>query len=134
MILWRRLDRILGFKNPYGEMAKKRLAGMCLELEEHLSMVFHRYIAGEAGQRNKYRGDGYFDVDSGLSKVWKLHEAMDLKFAWEVFNATNSVRFDTNPTTSQGGLNNQLTSGTLGQYSSTLTIPRVQQFSLRFTF
>jgi hypothetical protein len=89
---------------------------------------------GEAGQRNKYRGDGYFDVDSGLSKVWKLHEAMDLKFAWEVFNATNSVRFDTNPTTSQGGLNNQLTSGTLGQYSSTLTIPRVQQFSLRYTF
>jgi Histidine kinase-, DNA gyrase B-, and HSP90-like ATPase len=51
VILWRRLDRILGFKNPYGEMAKKRLAGMCKELEEHLSMVFHRYIAGEAGRR-----------------------------------------------------------------------------------
>jgi hypothetical protein len=51
VVLWRRLDRILGFKNPYGEMAKKRLAGMCRELEEHLSMVFHRYIGGEAGQR-----------------------------------------------------------------------------------
>jgi hypothetical protein len=51
VVLWRRLDRILGFKNPYGEMAKKRLAGMCRELEEHLSMVFHRYIAGEAGRR-----------------------------------------------------------------------------------
>jgi hypothetical protein len=89
---------------------------------------------GEAGQRNKYRGDGYFDVDSGLSKAWKLHESMGLKFAWEVFNATNSVRFDTNPVSSLGGLNTQLTSGTLGQYSSTLTIPRVQQFSLRFTF
>ncbi len=89
---------------------------------------------GEAGQRNKYRGDGYFDADTGLSKAWKLHEAMALKFAWEVFNATNSVRFDTNPSTSQGGLNNQLTSGTMGQYSSTLTIPRVQQFSLRLTF
>jgi hypothetical protein len=59
---------------------------------------------------------------------------MGLKFAWEVFNATNSVRFDTNPVTHLGGLNNQLTSGTLGQYSSTLTIPRVQQFSLRYTF
>jgi hypothetical protein len=51
VVLWRRLDRILGFKNPYGEMAKKRLAGMCQELQEHLSMVFHRYIAGEAGRR-----------------------------------------------------------------------------------
>jgi len=51
VVLWRRLDRILGFKNPYGEMARKRLAGMCRELEEHLSMVFHRYIAGEAGRR-----------------------------------------------------------------------------------
>jgi hypothetical protein len=59
---------------------------------------------------------------------------MDLKFAWEVFDATNSVRFDTNPTISQGGINNQVTSGTLGRYSSTLTTPRVQQFSLRYTF
>jgi hypothetical protein len=59
---------------------------------------------------------------------------MNLKFAWEIFNATNSVRFDTNAVSSLGGLNTQLTSGTLGQYSSTLTVPRVQQFSLRFTF
>jgi hypothetical protein len=59
---------------------------------------------------------------------------MTLKFAWEVFNATNSVRFDTNPVNPSGGLNTQITSGTLGQYSSTLSIPRVQQFSLRFSF
>jgi hypothetical protein len=89
---------------------------------------------GEAGQRNNYRGDGYFDVDTGLSKAWKIREDMNLKFAWEVFNATNSVRFDTNPVSVYGGLNTQLTSGTLGQYSSTLTIPRVQQFSLRYSF
>ncbi len=51
VVLWERLDRILGYKHPYGEMAKKRLSGMCRELEEHLAMVFHRYIAGEAGRR-----------------------------------------------------------------------------------
>lgn len=51
VVLWRRLDRILGYKHPYGEMAKKRLSGMCRELEEHLSMVFHRYLGGEAGRR-----------------------------------------------------------------------------------
>ena len=89
---------------------------------------------GEAGQRNKYRGDGYFDIDSGLSKQWNLVEGIGLKFAWEVFNATNSVRFDSNPVNPFGGLNTQITSGTLGQYSSTLTSPRVQQFSLRVTF
>ena len=54
VVLWRRLDRILGFKNPYGGMAKKRLEGMCRELEEHIAMVFHRYIAGE-GSRRKVR-------------------------------------------------------------------------------
>lgn len=51
VVLWERLDRILGYKHPYGEMAKKRLSGMCRELEEHLAMVFHRYISGEAGRR-----------------------------------------------------------------------------------
>lgn len=51
VVLWERLDRILGYKHPYGEMAKKRLSGMCRELEEHLAMVFHRYIGGEAGRR-----------------------------------------------------------------------------------
>ena len=89
---------------------------------------------GEAGQRNNFRGDGYFDVDTGLSKAWKIREEMNLKFAWEVFNATNSVRFDTSPVSSFGGLNGQITSGTLGQYSSTLTRPRVMQFSLRYSF
>jgi hypothetical protein len=32
-------------------MMKKRLLSMCTELEEHLAMVFHRYLAGEAGRR-----------------------------------------------------------------------------------
>jgi hypothetical protein len=51
VVFWQRLDRILGYKHPYGEMAKKRLSSMCRELEEHLGMVFHRYMAGEAGGR-----------------------------------------------------------------------------------
>lgn len=51
VVLWRRLDRILGYKHPYGEMAKKRLSGMCRELEEHMAMVFHRYISGDSGRR-----------------------------------------------------------------------------------
>lgn len=85
---------------------------------------------GEAGERNNFRGDGIFNIDSGLTKSWKIVEGQNLKFAWEVFNVTNSVRFDTNPLTLNGGL----TSGTLGVYSATLSQPRKMQFSLRYSF
>lgn len=37
----------MGYKHPYGENAKKRMIAMCRELEEHLAMVFHRFLAGE---------------------------------------------------------------------------------------
>jgi len=87
--------------------------------------------AGEAGSRNNFRGDGYFGIDSGLSKVWQLTERHQLRFSWEVFNVTNSVRFDTNPNTS---LDNLSTDGSMGVYSKVLTAPRVQQFSLRYAF
>jgi len=86
---------------------------------------------GEAGSRNNFRGQGYFGIDMGLAKRWKIRENMDLKFSWEVFNVTNSVRFDTNTNTS---LDNGSDDGSLGLYRRTLTVPRVQQFALRFSF
>ena len=86
---------------------------------------------GEAGSRNNFRGQGYFGIDMGLAKSWKIRENMNLKFAWEVFNITNSVRFDTNTNTS---LDNGSDDGSFGLYRRTLTVPRVQQFSLRFGF
>jgi hypothetical protein len=86
---------------------------------------------GEAGNRNNFRGDGYFDIDSGLAKIFKITEGQSVKFAWEVFNVTNSARFDTNPNFSLGVT---LTSGTLGNYSRTYSKPRVMQFSLRYDF
>jgi len=39
---------------------------------------------GEAGERNGFRGDGYFDIDSSLTKNWEITEHARLKFAWEV--------------------------------------------------
>jgi hypothetical protein len=86
---------------------------------------------GEAGKRNNFRGDGFFGMDSSLTKSWKLGKPGQLRFAWEVFNVTNSVRFDVNPITS---LQNMTTSGELGVYGATLTRPRVQQLSLRYLF
>jgi len=86
---------------------------------------------GEAGQRNNYRGDGYFGMDARLAKNWKLSERAGLQFAWDVFNVTNSVRFDVNPLNS---LQNLTTAGSFGVYGAALTTPRVQQLSLRLSF
>lgn len=85
---------------------------------------------GEVGQRNVFRGDGYFDVDSSMAKTWNLKESMKLKFAAEVYNVGNEVRFDDSPL----NLNAQLTSGTFGNYGGILTTYRRMQFGLRLDF
>lgn len=51
VVIWRKLDRLLGMKNPDGEAARKRLSSMCHELEDHLSMVYHRFLNGEVPGR-----------------------------------------------------------------------------------
>ena len=83
---------------------------------------------GEAGQRNKFRGDGLFNVDSGVAKHWKVGESGTLRFSWEVYNITNAVRFD------PASISNQLTAGNLGVPTGLLTVPRRMQFSLRYEF
>jgi hypothetical protein len=47
VVHWKFLDRMLGQKHPYGEASRKRLSKMCRELEEHVTMVFHRFVDGE---------------------------------------------------------------------------------------
>ena len=85
---------------------------------------------GEAGQRNILRGDGYFSIDAGLSKVFRITERQNLKFAFESFNVTNSLRFDPNSIS-----NNPFGSASsFGNYSALLTRPRVVQISLRYAF
>lgn len=83
---------------------------------------------GEAGERNYFRGDGYLNLDSGLTKNWGLGEFGDLKFGWEVYNVTNTVRFD------PYSIGNQLTGGNLGVAGTLLSTPRRMQFSLRYGF
>jgi hypothetical protein len=87
-------------------------------------------LTGEVGPRNNYRGDGYFGIDSGLHKRWQIKDRQQLAFSWEVFNVSNSVRFDTNPATFQ----NKFNQGNFGTYGATLTQPRIQQFALRYSF
>jgi hypothetical protein len=48
VVLWERLDRVLGSRRPGGDAAARRLAGAAEEITEHLAMVFHRFLSGEA--------------------------------------------------------------------------------------
>jgi hypothetical protein len=52
VVTWERLGRLLGYKYPSGEYARKQAALMVESLNIHLGMVFHRFLAGEvAGKR-----------------------------------------------------------------------------------
>jgi hypothetical protein len=88
-------------------------------------------LVGETGERNGLRGDGFFGIDMGLGKTWKLPiEGHKLQFRWETFNLTNTVRFDVNSLTLDMGSGR----ANFGKYSETLTNPRVMQFALRYEF
>ena len=86
---------------------------------------------GESGARNQIVGDGFFNIDAGLAKRWHMpwSEKQSLQLRWEVFNVTNSTRFDV-----QSVLPELDISSTFGNYTGLLTNPRVMQFALRFEF
>lgn len=91
---------------------------------------------GETGERNNFRGDGYFEIDTGLTKSWAISHYGALKFDWEVYNVTNTVRFDPDGILPSGGssIGNGLTDSNLGKYANTLSQPRKMQFALRYDF
>ena len=99
---------------------------------------FDNTFPGQTGARNQLRGPGFFGIDLGLAKRWKMpwSEGQSLQFRWEVFNVTNSVRFDvqsaaaTNPAGTLYNGNGQ----TFGNYTGLITNPRIMQFALRYEF
>ena len=86
-------------------------------------------MPGESGSRNNIRGQGYFGIDLGLRKAWTLTERTNLLFSWQVYNVTNSVRFD-----AANAFPTIDSAGSFGKYSNTLTRPRVMEFALRLSF
>ncbi len=95
---------------------------------------FRAALPGESGQRNNLRGPGTFTIDSSVSKNWNLTERQTLRFSAEAFNLTNTPRFDVG--TMQLGLagNSITNSPSFGNFSSTLSNPRVLEFALRYNF
>src|SRR5262252_6468441 len=100
--------------------------------------LFNPALPGEVGVRNFVRGDGYFGLDLGLSKRWNMpwSEKHILALRWEVFNVTNSTRFDFNDqnASSPSESNNSIAVPNFGNYTHLMTNPRVMQFALRYEF
>jgi hypothetical protein len=97
---------------------------------------FRRALPGEVGLRNVLRGDGYFTIDLGVSKSWSMpwKESHKLKFRWETFNLTNSVRFDTGNVTMFPDI-----ASSFGRYDGSLATcdgaaGRCMQFAFRYEF
>lgn len=86
---------------------------------------------GESGQRNNFRGQGFFGIDLGVNKTFLLTERQSLRFSAYAYNLTNSVRFDAATLTNNSALTNP---ATIGLYTGTLTKPRVMEFALRYAF
>jgi hypothetical protein len=107
--------------------------------------AFRNARSGEVGDRNVLRNEGYFTLDMGLTKSFKLPwEGQAIQFRWEVFNVTNTQRFDAN-TIADLGLDidpflGGEPSSEFGRFTSTQTplnetkAGRVMQFALRYTF
>lgn len=50
VVMWELLDRVLDYKLPSGVAAENGLSTICRDIEAHLAMVFHRFIA-QQGRR-----------------------------------------------------------------------------------
>ncbi|MEM0136724.1 MAG: ATP-binding protein, partial [Thermoplasmatales archaeon] len=53
VVQWENMDRMLQYDPPDGMRAIKGFNRLTRELEEHLSMVFHRFLSGELENRRK---------------------------------------------------------------------------------
>jgi Carboxypeptidase regulatory-like domain len=95
---------------------------------------FRRQLPGEGGVRNLLRGDGYFTIDTSVSKSWSVGISDHrLRLRWDVFNVTNTPKFDVfqlSVTPDVAGF---------GRYNGTLATcdaqaGRCMQFALRYEF
>jgi hypothetical protein len=83
---------------------------------------------GEMGNRNTFRGPKFWTMDTVVSKTFKMpwSETMNLQLRWESYNVFNHNSFN---------LPNAIIGSTsFGLITSSLSVPRVMQFGLRFEF
>lgn len=68
VVLWTKLDRVLSYRSPHGDRAKNAFWDLAKRLEQHLGMVFHRFIEGDLGTKRRKRG--VIRVNGNLVDPW----------------------------------------------------------------
>jgi hypothetical protein len=83
---------------------------------------------GEIGNRNTFRGPGFWNLDTAVMKNFKMpwSESQSLQIRWEMFNAFNHNCFGL-PAVSIVG-------STFGQITTSASTPREMQFAIRYSF
>lgn len=122
-LLGRTLNKVAGYPSPFTDPEKV--------------LAYLRYsYPGESGQRNRLRGDGYFAWDVGLGKAFTMpyKDTHQLRFRWEIFNLTNTAKFNV-----ANGIYIRDFASTFGSYTSTYSgcdnaAGRCMQMSLRYEF
>ena len=51
VVTWERLGRLMGYKYPSGENARKQSDLLAVSLKAHLGMIFHRFLSGEVNEK-----------------------------------------------------------------------------------
>jgi hypothetical protein len=67
VVMWERLDRVLGYRRPDGAAAMAALDAAAAGIREHLEMVFHRFLSGEVRRR---RPRLRISLDGDLVTAW----------------------------------------------------------------
>ncbi len=90
--------------------------------------AFRNPTHGEIGNRNNLSGPGFWNVDLGVLKRFRMpwSESHRLTFRWEAFNAFNHVSF-LEP-------NANINSSQFGNITGERSSPREMQFALRYDF
>ena len=121
---------IQGFATQIGQIPKGR--GQLQQQFANPAAVFAAFnyaLPGQSGSRNILRGDGYFEQDAGIGKTFSVNDRFRVKVGMEVFNVSNSVRFDAQSVSAV--IDN---SNSFGNATSELTNPRLAQFYGRLEF
>jgi hypothetical protein len=91
-------------------------------------------------RRNSFRGVTNYQFDAQISRIFPIHESLNLTLRLEAFNVLNHPNFNLptgNTTGTPGnttGNNAVLSSGTFGQVTTTANQPRIFQGSVKFNF
>jgi len=88
VVTWERLGRLLGYKYPSGEYARKQSEQMVNSLKSHLGMIFHRFLAGEHGRKriSIYVNDQMVESWDPYSRGEQYTQKLDPILIPQVFN------------------------------------------------